>query len=406
MYNALKTAEILLPGTEIDVNKWAVVACDQFTAQPQYWRSVEEIVKDAPSALHITLPEIWLDESEKRIPAIHAMMNAYLDQGVLRPAVKDGFILVERSTKTGVRPGLIAALDLEEYDFSRDSRSLIRATEGTVIERVPPRAHIRADAPLEIPHVMMLIDDPDMSVIEPLLKRKTDLRKLYDFDLMMEGGHITGWAIEGEDTEGVFRTIDVLNEKSDGLLYAVGDGNHSLAAARQCWLNIREKLSQKERQTHPARYALVELVNLQCPALMFEPIHRVLCNVQPETVIAGYVDYLKTQNAYEGKGEDLIVLSSERTWRFKSQEHPLRLLQAYLDAYMKAHPEAEIDYIHGEAALRKLVNRPDVMGFMPRTFAKEELFDFVRRWGALPRKTFSMGEANEKRYYLEARKIL
>ena len=333
-------------------------------------------------------------------------MREYLEGGVWQAAVSNGFILTERTTESGVRPGLLVCLDLDQYDFNRGSQSLIRPTEGTVIARVPPRARIRAGAPVELPHVMMLIDDPADTVIGPLAARRDSLRALYDFELMQRGGHLRGWAVEGTDTEGVFSAIDALNEKADGLLYAVGDGNHSLAAAKQCWLDVRARLSPEERENHPARFAMVELVNLSCPALQFEPIHRVLFHVDPEALMVEYRAYLDAEGANEGEGGDLVAFDLTHEWRMKSTQHPLRRLQAFLDGWLERHPEAEIDYIHGAEALRALVNRPDAMGFMPRAFEKAELFDYIRRWGVLPRKTFSMGEANEKRYYLEARRIL
>ena len=405
MTNALHTANILLPNPSVDLAKWAVVACDQFTAQPEYWREVASIVGDAPSALKVTLPEAWLGESDARIPAIHQTMRDYLNGGVWQTAVRDGFVLMERVTEAGARPGLVVCLDLDEYDYDTGRPGLIRATEDTVLSRVPPRARVRAGAPVELPHVMMLIDDPRDTVIGPLMARRDGLKKLYDFDLMQRGGHLTGWAVEGDDARGVFDAIDALNAASDGLLYAVGDGNHSLAAAKQCWREIAATLSPDERENHPARYAMVELVNLNCPALVFEPIHRVLTGVDPQALIADYRAYLAANGADEGEGDDLVAFGTAHEWRFKSAQHPLRLLQRFLDDYLSAHPGAGIDYIHGDAALRRLVNRPDVMGFMPRAFDKGELFGYIRRWGVLPRKTFSMGEANEKRYYLEARRI-
>ncbi len=407
MYNALKTAEILLPREGIDLSKWAVVACDQFTAQPEYWEKADALVGDAPSALRLVLPEVWLSEGEARTPAIHAAMRRYLSDGALVPAVRDGFVLVERETAAGVRPGLVVALDLDAYDYNPGSASLIRATEGTVLERVPPRAKVRAGAPLELPHVMMLIDDPADAVIGSLIAKKGDLRKLYDFELMLGGGRLRGWAVEGEDARGVFDAVDALLETSDGLLYAVGDGNHSLAAAKRCWEDVAKALTPEQRENHPARYALVELVNLNCPALAFEPIHRALFGVDPAALMAEFEAYLRENGAETGAGDDLVAFDGAgHVWRYRSDEHPLRRLQAFLDGYLARHPEASIDYIHGEDALRALVSRPDTLGFMPRAFDKSELFDYIRRFGVLPRKTFSMGEATEKRYYMEARRIV
>lgn len=406
MDNALHTAQILLPRAGIAPEKWAVVACDQFTAQPEYWRKADALVGDAPSTLRLILPEAWLAEGEARIPAIHAAMGQYLANGTLETAVADGFVLVERDTPAGMRPGLVVALDLEAYDYNPGSTSLIRATEGTVLERVPPRARIRAGAPVELPHVMMLIDDPGMTVIEPLLKRRDALRPLYDFELMLGGGHLRGWAVEGADVKGVFNAVDALNAKADGLLYAVGDGNHSLAAARKCWLDIRDTLPAEARANHPARFALVELVNLACPALVFEPIHRALFGVNPAELMDAWRDTLRADGTNLGGGDDLVAFDGAgHTWRFKSAEHPLARLQTFLDGWLADHPGARIDYIHGEAALRGLIEGPDALGLMPRPFDKSELFDAIRRHGVLPRKTFSMGEATEKRYYMEARGI-
>lgn len=406
MYNALKKARILLPAANVDPAKWAVVACDQFTAQPDYWTQAEAIVGDAPSTLRLTLPEIYLSDSEARVPAIHAAMEDYLSRGVLSEAV-DGFLLVERTTPSGIRPGLMVALDLDAYDYSAGSTSLIRATEGTVASRVPPRAKIRAGAKLELPHVMMLIDDPGCTVIEPLYARRNELRSLYDFDLMLGGGHLRGWAVEDGAADSVFAAIDRLAENCDGLLYAVGDGNHSLAAAKKCWLQIRESLTEAERENHPARFALVELVNLACPALVFEPIHRILFNVDSADLFAALRAHLREYGIEDAPGSDLFAFDRDSWLSFRSEQHPLHALQSFLDVYLAEHPEAEIDYIHGDDALRSLVkSHPNAVGFMPRAFEKSELFGAIRRHGVLPRKTFSMGEATDKRYYMEARKIL
>ena len=402
---ALREADILLPAEGLSYEKWAVVACDQFTSQPDYWQAVEELVGDAPSALRLTLPEIYLGEADERIPAIHTAMDRCLDAGLLRQAVH-GFVLVERTTAAGMRPGLVAALDLEAYDPAPGSRSLIRATEGTVPERVPPRARVRFGAALELPHVMMLIDDPAGSVIEPLWRDRSHLRPLYDFDLMLGGGHLRGWAVEGEQAGRVMGALEALAEGCDGLMYAVGDGNHSLAAAKQYWNAVRANLSAEERADHPARFALAELVNLNCDALVFEPIHRVVFGVNPVRLGAELRSFLRLNGIDDEPGSDLVLVGSDATLSFRSEQHPLPLLQRFLDDYLNEHPEASIDYIHGDDTVRRLVSgRPDVIGIMVRAFDKAELFGAIRRWGVLPRKTFSMGEAVEKRYYLEARRI-
>ena len=401
----MQPADILLPASHISYEKWAVVACDQFTSQPDYWREAEALVGDSPSTLRLTLPEIWLNESARRVPEIQRSMADYLNGGVLQQAVH-GFILVERTTPSGIRPGLVAALDLEAYDFSAGSSSLIRATEGTVPERVPPRARIRRDASLELPHVMMLIDDPMKRVIEPLWERRSDLRCLYDFDLMLGGGHLRGWAVEGTDAEAVLSAMQSLYLGCNGLLFAVGDGTNSLAAARQCWLEIRSRLTEAERETHPARYALTEIVNLNCEAMQFEPIHRVLFNVNSAAFISEFRAAMRSAQMEDAPGDDLVLFDPCASMSFKFAQHPLPFLQSFLDSYLSRHPETDLDYIHGDEALRQIVSsHTGCMGFKIRSFDKSELFGAIRRWGALPRKTFSMGEATEKRYYMEARRI-
>lgn len=405
MKNALKRAQILLPSREVAPETWAVIACDQYTAQPEYWNQVEKVVGDAPSALRLTLPEIYLKDSAERVPEIHAAMRDYLGRGVLTQAV-DGFVLVERTTASGVRPGLMVCLDLEEYEYGAGAPSLIRATEGTVPSRVPPRAKIRSGAPLELPHVMMLIDDPHGMVVETLYDHRSQMRPLYDFELMLGGGHLRGWAVEGGEVDNVFRAINLLADTCGGLLYAVGDGNHSLAAAKQCWEQIKPTLTAAEREIHPARFALVELVNVHCPAMVFEPIHRILFNADSTALLAELRRWLHEHGVADAPGDDLIAFDSAMRLTFGFDQYPLPLLQGFLDSYLIHHPEVEIDYIHGEDALRDLVaSHPRSLAFMPRTFDKSELFASIRRWGALPRKSFSIGEAQEKRYYMEARVI-
>ena len=396
---ALSTGEILLPAHGLNYEKWAVVACDQFTAEPDYWHGVEAFVGDAPSSLRIVLPEIYLEERKQRIREIHGAMRVYLGNAV-RVAVPDGFVLTRRQTSSGPREGLLACVDLEQYDFAPGSKSLIRATEGTVPERVPPRAEIRAGAPLECPHVMMLIDDPEHTVIEPAFDDPG--QELYNFDLMMGGGHVQGWALENGRALRVFEALARLHEKSDGLLYAVGDGNHSLAAAKKCWEDIKGGLSAAEFDSHPARYAMVELVNLHCPALKFEPIHRVLLGVEPREVLAS----MRRSRSFKRGGEDVRVAFAGGEEGFATAGHPIRPLQNFLDNFLKKHPGAKIDYIHGTDVVVSLAEKPGNLGFILPDIAKNDLFRGVVFDGVLPRKTFSMGEAHEKRYYMEAKTIV
>ena len=409
-YTGILPAEILLPRADVDPARWAVVACDQYTSQPDYWKAVENTVADAPSTLKITFPEIYLSEGSARIARIQAEMNKYLDEGVLEPAVKNGFILLERTTPSGVRPGLVVRLDLEQYDFTPGTDALVRATEGTILSRIPPRVKIREGAPLESPHVMVLIDDPDCTVIEPVQAMQADLRKLYDFDLMQGGGHLAGWAVEGDAVASVQKSLENLLAASDGFLAAVGDGNHSLATARQCWMNVRDSIPEAERANHPARYALVELNNLHAPALLFEPIHRVLFGVDPLDVQYTFAEWCACCGASVANGGEItwIAGTNEIGTAVDNAPNPLPVatLQAFLDAYLADHPEAEIDYIHGADVVRELAAKPDTLGLLLNSIDKSSLFPAIRKGGVLPRKTFSMGEAYEKRYYMECRRIL
>ena len=401
----VRGADILLPAENIAPEKWAVVAVDQYTSQRDYWQQVEDIVGESPSALKITLPEVYLSESDARTPRMQENMRAYLQGGVVQEAVQGGYILVERTTETGVRLGLMACLDLEEYDYAPGSQSKIRATEGTVIERVPPRVKIRRGAALELPHVLMLLDDENCRVIEPLYAKRDSLEKLYDFQLMQGGGHLRGWKVCGEAAAQLEDALDLAHESCGGLFLAVGDGNHSLAAARAYWLEIREGIPEEERSSHPARYALAEIENLHSPAIQFEPIHRVIFNVDRETLIADYEAHLLNAGIEFCGENQLTFVSAGLEKKYNFADHPLRDLQQFLDGWLKQHPGAEIDYIHGDDTLRALANRPDALGIMPCGFLKADLFPYIRRWGVLPRKTFSMGHAHEKRYYMEARRI-
>lgn len=402
----VQRANILLPASVVDAEKWAVVAVDQYTSEPEYWRKVEQIVGDAPSALRVTLPEVYLNDSERRIPQMQANMRAYLENDTLEEKVRDGYILVERVTESGVRLGLMACLDLEEYDYAAGSKSLIRATEGTVLERVPPRVKIRRGAALELPHVLMLLDDEERQVIEPLYVKRKEFERLYDTELMQGGGRLRGWKVNGEAARALEAALDALYERCGGLFLAVGDGNHSLAAARAYWMEIRESIPEAERGCHPARYALAEIENLHSEAIQFEPIHRLVTGVDPRALAADFETYLRSKALPVREGAELTLVSCGFERRYGFEDHPLRALQDFLDAWLKAHPEAKIDYIHGDETLRRLADRSDALGLMPCGFEKAALFPYIRAWGVLPRKTFSMGCAHEKRYYFEARKIV
>ena len=405
---ALKMPEILLPGEKCDLTKWAVVACDQFTSQPDYWRRVQENVGGAPSALNLIYPEAWLGEGDARIARINDAMRDY-ERNVLARRFA-GFVLVERAVSAGKRLGLIAAVDLEKYDFSRGSTSLIRPTEGTILERIPPRVRIREHAALELPHILLLADDPGRTLIEPLWARRDEFEKLYEFDLMESGGHIRGWRVG--DEHALDGALSGLLEKANGLLFAVGDGNHSLATARQCWLNIRDTLTPEQRATHPARWALAEINNLHDPALVFEPIHRAVFGAAADGLKGDFVAWLAARGMalHDCPADEAMFIftdgEKDMPLRVEGLKNPLPLatLQPFLDEWLAARPAAAIDYIHGEDAVRGLA-KPDTAGILLPAMDKHALFESVRRGGPLPRKTFSMGEANEKRYYLEARKI-
>ena len=413
--SAFRPAEILLPGAGVPAETWACLACDQYTSQPEYWREVEQLVGDRPSTLRLMLPECDLGSSEERIPAIHQAMRDYLAGGILQPAVERGFVLCRRTTPSGARLGLVGTVDLEEYDFTAGSRSLVRPTEQTIAERLPPRLKIRRNAPVELSHILILIDDPDRTVLEPLAKKANSLRKLYDFDLMKNGGHLEGYAVEArEDLARVDSALEALKEKlgEDPLLLAVGDGNHSLATAKAYWNEIRESLSPAEREHHPARFALCEVENLHDEALCFEPIHRLVTGTTPEELYDCWERYAEARGmtvSEEGEGHifQMLIRRDEYPAVVANPEGeiPCETLQLFLDNFLEGHPKAAIDYIHGADALRKLVQQKDSVGFILPNIDKHTFFEDVKKLGVLPRKTFSMGEADEKRFYMECKKI-
>ena len=424
---ALQVPEILLPGKDVELDRWAVIACDQYTSQPEYWERVRREVGDRPSALNLVFPEAHLDRSDRgeRIGGIDREMRAYLDRGLLDQLVR-GFVLVDRQTPRAVsRKGLLVALDLEHYDYRRDSNSLIRPTEATVVSRLPPRIEIRRGASLELPHVMVLIDDPGRTVIDPLFNGVSD--PLYDVELMQGGGRVRGWLLEDHGSrdrvaESLRRLVPV--EPTGAILYALGDGNHSFAAAKEVWEGIkRESSEDADIYQHPARHVLVELVNVHDDGMELAPIHR-LVNSDAGTTGEELLDRLVRRMQEQGMAVEITDFNGQVSTGGSFQELPfltecrqgvLRLpapaglqvvaLAGIVDAYCNASEDLQLDYIHGDEALNALASRPGNIGFLAAAIDKADLFPTILRDGPLPSKSFSMGEAEEKRYYLEARRI-
>ena len=384
-----QSANILLPKENFE--KWAVVACDQFTSQPEYWQEVEQIVGETPSTLRITLPEAYLEEgnTEERIAKVNENMLAYQTQGVLQQ-YDDAMILVHRTTESGTRKGLVGKIKLSDYDYRKGSTCLIRATEETVLDRIPPRVKIRKDASLELPHVLLLVDDPDNTILNAA--QKGDVA--YDFDMMQKGGHITGWFVDKDAQSKVQQAMADLATGENPLLFVVGDGNHSLATAKECALLNGNEDSQ---------YALVEMVNVHDDSIQFEPIYRVLFGVDEQDLLSKLEEKL---GADQGHKYTVVTPAGEREITLTANAKlPVATLQPFLDEYLKENPTVKIDYIHGEDIVRKLCKEQGTLGFIFEGMGKDQLFDAVRQDGSLPRKTFSMGHAHEKRYYIEARKI-
>ena len=420
MQNPFGSADILLPDFQItDAQKWSVIACDQFTSEPAYWGEVKAQVGGQPSTLHMILPEVYLAEAAVRVPEINRVMNSYLDGGILTEH-KDSMIYVERTQSDGsIRRGIVGKIALEKYDYHKGSESLIRATEETVLERIPPRVEIRKDAPLELPHILLLIDDPERTVIEPLAGRSEKYEVAYDFDLMLGGGHLKGTWIPALEQNRIRHSLEELvspnamkqrygNASPSPLLFAVGDGNHSLSAAKATYEALKQEIGVSAAKEHPARYALCEIVNLHDPSLNFEPIYRVLFHVDPDDVIRELKTYADTLNGDEP--EQNVQYLSDRLFGEIVFPHPVQgltvgTLQVFLDRYLSGHPEAKADYIHGEESVRALAGMTDTIGFLFDGMEKSQLFPTVMAEGALPRKTFSMGHAEDKRYYLECRRI-
>jgi uncharacterized protein (DUF1015 family) len=429
----VQVADILLPHPGIEPQKWSTIACDQFTSQPDYWDQVKELVGDAPSTVNIVLPEIYLEDADvpQRIELAQKAMENYLEENLL--IKHEGMILVKRSVSGKSRHGLVLALDLERYDFNKGSQTLIRATEGTIIERLPPRMKIREGAALETPHILVLIDDPDKTVVEPLTKQSQKMQKLYDLDLMLGSGKLEGYLVDDIALEKqVINALDQLSnpetfyskysvESDKGiLLFAMGDGNHSLATAKAFW----EKIKPDVTMDHPARYALVEIENIHDEGLEFEPIHRVLFGVKEDystamqlyfkdtcrfTQCASEEEMVQTVSKPDSKEHVIGVVSETGFGVIQISKSPYNLpvgtLQNFLETWLKNGGFEKVDYVHGQDVVCSLGIQSGNLGFYLPAMRKSDLFTTVILDGALPRKTFSMGEAEEKRFYMECRQI-
>ena len=436
---AIQVPKLLLPKTDVDLQRWAVIACDQYTSEPEYWQEVDKLVAEHPSTLRLIFPEVYLEDDDvaERIADINSSMEKYLADGVLEEQ-EQGFVLLDRKTShVESRKGLIVALDLDAYDYRPGTKAMIRATEGTIVDRLPPRIRVRENAAIELPHIMVLIDDPDKTVIEPLFDE--DLTEVYDVELMQGSGHLRGWKVDSPalitqvgdaleklaDKERFQSRYDVTDDEV--MLYAMGDGNHSFATAKAIWEQLKEDADDPaDVMDHPARYALVELVNIHDSGLEFEAIFRVVFNVDANDLFNKARDYFRRMetpceveyceslgiaeslsDAFEGHAIPFITGEGYGVLKVFSPKLTLEVgtLQSFLDEYLSSLPEARIDYIHGAEAVTRLGSQEGNVGFYLPAISKHDFFKTIVRDGALPRKTFSMGEADEKRFYLEARRI-
>jgi len=435
----IQVPKILLPKRGTDMQKWAVIACDQYTSDCQYWQRLERQTAGSISTLNLIFPEVYLEDEggARRIAAINRVMDDYLADSSLEEQ-SPGFVLVDRkTTEAESRKGLIVALDLEQYDYTKGAQSLIRSTEGTILDRLPPRIKVRQNAPIELPHIMVLIDDPDKSVIEPLFNEK--LETVYDFELLERGGHLKGYRVDQPELiNQVTSALECLadsnvyrekyNVDDAVMLYAMGDGNHSFATAKAIWEKVKEEADDPETiRDHPARFALVELINIHDPGLEFEAIHRVLFDVDFDRLMQQMEQFFVVHNTPMKFRFCTNLAEAEKIAAKKVTIHAFPLvcagqfgiciienpkytltvatLQAFLDQYLQENPAVRIDYIHGGEAVTDLGSQAGCVGFYLPAISKRDFFRTIILDGALPRKTFSMGEADEKRFYLECRRI-
>ena len=420
-------AHILLPSEQIPLEKWGCIACDQFTSDRDYWQKAEGAAAGSPSTLNMILPEVYLEDgdADARIEKIHATMDDYA-RNVLTRAV-DGFVYVERTEQSGkVRQGLVGMVDLEAYSYRCGAPCAVRPSESTVESRIPPRMKVRTGAALETPHIMMLADDPGCTLIEPVAAHKAELPKVYEGELMLGGGHIAGWAVEDPallaridaalQGLGSQEAFDAKYPEARGakpLTLAVGDGNHSLASAKAYWEELKPTLTPEQRETHPARWCLAEVCNVHSPAIEIEPIHRVLFNVDCGAVLLALITWSDGNMAgicFGNSKKQSFTLAGPHIANVLSFEDPVAPLTVgtideFIEYFMARHKEARVDYVHDEPAVRALTKQGGV-GFLLPPFEKSDLFKGIVMGGVLPRKTFSMGHAEEKRYYIECRKII
>ena len=418
----IEIPEVLLPDKKVNMRKWAVIACDQFTSNRAYWGEVERIVGNNPSTLHIMLPEIYLDAPDKdeRIRAAKNIMANYIDDGILS-LLPAGFVLVERQTDGGIRKGLMVNVDLEAFEPEPSAKSTVRASEEILHERVMPRVDIRAGAELEMPHIFLLMDDPDFKVIEPIWRRREDLAKLYDFDLMLNGGRTAGYLVNDKEMEeSILHAMSELKTRG-GMRFCVGDGNHSLATAKEVWEEAKRFLPADELETSPLRYAMCELINLHDPALSLKPIHRVIKGATPAMAIQYVVDRLNSLGAdarlvFSRRKPSMQMTDAPQVVFFSSKDSSGRieinapnttiladLIQPVLERFASEHSSCELDYIHGDEEFERITGGYDALGFLMPPMRKETFFDELSEYGVFPKKCFSLGEAHEKRYYLECR---
>lgn len=404
-------SNILLPKAE-KISKWAVIACDQFTSQPEYWNRVRNYVGEEVSSLNLILPEVELNRDySTAVRLINANMESYITNEIFTE-YSNAYVYVERTLTNGkIRKGIVGMIDLEEYDYSCNSKSKIRATEKTVEKRIPPRKKIRENAALELPHVILLCDDERNTIIKELTKNKNNFRKLYELDLMEKGGRVVGWLIQGEDAKKLSSRLndysDTMIHKYSGvsqhtMLFAVGDGNHSLATAKACYEEMKKIYTTEELMHNPARYALVELENIYDESIRFEAIHRLIKGINPEHLL-NEMKKISSETGepvewYMGENKGAIYLKKE------NNKLPVEILQPFLDEYLEQYG-GTIDYIHGDEVVKRLAIEKNTVGFLLPKIEKDRLFQNIILHGEYPRKTFSMGHAQEKRYYIEARKI-